>query len=509
MKLTQYLMAIWFVILACVVSGGLWVLNSPEARAQFTPGVTQPERTVESLVKSTIPANPSRSITPPEKAFGQFAWQTFVALNWPADCSGHPKNNVEIGQDPSAPRVWEFYTTPEQIFLPNGQAPSLVQPVVPPPCQTKETQTQAFDLRLTEVEGEIENANQISGENSFKTAIVEEGSDPLIDQDGNYVLNEIRMNPTEVQQIVDNKWYSADNLQNFNNNINSPQDGNANPFTLVCSNKSSDGTYEKRFPCLDNQDVGAIEIKSAWRVLQNPIPPEIKSKYYTTNRTFLVEPAKSADGQQKEITVPVALIGFHIAQKTSRQGWTWATFEHLDNAPDEGTKSRNKSYLLYNANCEGQCEENHPYAEEPYLWRDEFPHAVTKDGEALKPQTPSQITRLIPITPTAQSLNSEWQRELRKINRDSIWQNYQLIGTQWLGIAYNPYNESLRDVQPNPPRKLANVTLEPYVQKQPIGSSCIACHTKAYLPKANENTYADFSFLLNNAHSLSHSKNVK
>jgi hypothetical protein len=226
----------------------------------------------------------------------------------------------------------------------------------------------------------------------------------------------------------------------------------------------------------------------------------------------LVEPEKSADGKEKEVTVPVALIGFHIIQKTSRQCWTWATFEHLDNAPDTGTKPSNKDYLLYNPNCKDQCEENQSYAKEPYLWRDEFPHAVTKDGEGFKEQTPSQITRLIPITLTAGALNSVWQGELRKINPDSIWQNYQLIGTQWLGTPDFPYNESLRDVRPNPPGKLANVTLEPYVQTKPIGSSCIACHTQAYLPKLNkmnEKTYADFSFLLDTAKSASNSANVK
>ncbi|MCP2727724.1 hypothetical protein [Limnofasciculus baicalensis] len=505
-KLTQRLIAILSVILACVVGGGLLVLPAPEARAQFDNGAKQPEIKTETFLNPTIPANPSRGVTPPEKAFGQFAWQTFVALNWPANCDGSPLK-ILIGQDPTAPRVWEFYNSPDQIFLPNGQDPSPVIPVVPPACKTPDTQTQRLDLQLSEVEGEIENTK----ESVFKTNILLPGGKPLIDQTGNYVLNEIRMNPMEVKQIVDWKWYSADNLQNFNNNVNFPNDAKANPFALVCSDKSQGGIYEKTFPCRDNQDVGAIEIKSAWRVLPNPIPPEIESKYYTTNRTFLVEPAqKSADGKEKEVTVPVALIGFHIIQKTSKQGWTWATFEHLDNAPDTGTKPDPKTdYILYNPNCKGQCEENKSYAKSPYLWRDEFPHAATKDGEGFKAQTPSQITRLIPITGTAESLNSEWQGELRKINPDSIWQNYQLIGTQWLGVPYNPYNNSLRDVQPNPPRELANVTLEPYFQTEPIGSSCIACHTQAYLPKPNENTYADFSFLLNNAQSLSNSANVK
>ncbi|MEA5472121.1 hypothetical protein [Spirulina sp. 06S082] len=508
MKLTQRLVALLSVILVCIVGGGLFVLTAENARAQTSP-VPQPELTAQ------IPINPSlsvRSTYNPETAFGDFAWKEFVALNWPADCNGLPLQNKSIGEAPDAPRVWEFYNVPDDIFLPDGQNPSPVLPIVPPACQTENTTVQRLGLRLTEAAGEVAReektarlARAAGTEVELRTDILLPDRKALIDQAGNYVVNEIRINPMEVNQIVDNQWYSADNLAEFNDTDN--------PFALVCSNKTPDGIYEGQFPCLENEDVGAIELKTAWMVLPNPVPDEIKSTYYTTTRTFLVEAASSANGEEQEVTVPVALIGFHIVQKTSQQAWSWATFEHLDNAPDAGNLPTSGTYNLYNPNCEKKCKENRPYAKEPYLWRAEFPHAVTlnKKGK-IKQQKPSQITRLVPITGTAKSLNSEWKKALKQVDKSSIWQNYQLIGTQWLGSPAIPYDLQFRDVQPNrsnKPSQLANVALEPYVQKTETGSSCIACHTFARLPKPNVVTHADFSFLINAAEHPSGGENAE
>ena len=505
MKLTQRLVAILSVILACVVGCGSWGLAAENAWAQ-TVSVPQPELT------DRIPVNPSGSVSStynPETAFGEFAWQAFVALNWPADCNGKPLQNQEIGESPDSPRVWEFYNIPDDIFLPNGQDPRPVLPVVPPGCQTENMPTQRLSWRLTEAAGVLARASYQEIEN--RTEILLPSRKALIDQSGNYVLNEIRINPMEVNQIVENEWYSANNLTEFNDTDN--------PFALVCSNVTPDGIYKGQFPCQENEDVGAIELKAAWMVLPNPVPDDLKYKYYTTTRTFLVEAANSVNGAEKEVTVPVALIGFHIVHKTSRQGWVWATFEHLDNAPDANNLPRSGDYNLYNPNCQRNCQENKAYATKPYLWRDEFPHAVTRDKagniKQLKQQIPSQITRLIPITATAESLNSAWQQELQNIDNSSVWQNYQLIGTQWLGTPTVPYELTLRDVQPNQGNQfsqLANVTLEPYVQKTKIGSSCIACHTNAYLQKTTgmqKGTHADFSFLLEAAQSPALPKNAE
>jgi hypothetical protein len=50
-----------------------------------------------------------------QRPFDNFSWQLFVALNWPADKDGNPSPKP-IGSDPTAPRVWEFYPTPAELF---------------------------------------------------------------------------------------------------------------------------------------------------------------------------------------------------------------------------------------------------------------------------------------------------------------------------------------------------------------------------------------------------------
>ena len=51
--------------------------------------------------------------------FDTFAWQLFVALNWPTR-DGKVDRQKIIGQAPGAPRVWELYADPVNIFKENN-----------------------------------------------------------------------------------------------------------------------------------------------------------------------------------------------------------------------------------------------------------------------------------------------------------------------------------------------------------------------------------------------------
>ncbi|HBE18196.1 MAG TPA: hypothetical protein DEG17_08740 [Cyanobacteria bacterium UBA11149] len=486
MKLTQRFAAILSAILACLVGGGLLVLPAENAQALIQSPVPKTGLTY------AIPVNPN-IVSNPETNFGAFAWQAFVALNWPADCKGVPLKEKTIGEAPNNPRVWEFYQFPEDVFTRDGAKPEL-QPIVPPQCAvSKDNQSVAQDLRLTEFASEPTfQPDQL--ELNRKLSILVPGNKPLIDRAGNYILNEIRMNPVEVNQIVENGWYSPENLKDFNNENNL--------FQLMCSALQPQGIYPyppfDRVPCSDNTSMGTIELKAAWKVLQDPVPDELRSTYYTTTRTFDVQTPDNVNGEKTEVTVPVGLVGFHIIQKTSQQGWIWATFEHIKNAPDAKNLPESGDYNLYSSDCQENCTANKPFAKKPYLWGKEFPYAVTQtEGGEIVKQIPSQITRLVSIPDIAQSLNSKWKAKLAAVPNASVWQNYQLIGVQWLDNPYIPYDLNERRLIP---AQLANVTLEPYVQKTELGSSCIACHTNAWLPSSK--VHADFSFLMNNNQSL-------
>ena len=441
------------------------------------------------------------------------AWQTFVALNWPANCQGKPLSNNKIGEALSAPRVWEFYRLPQEVFLANGQDPTTIQPMEPLSCLNDEygsNQEQTLTARLTETD-------LLTGENEFDKIKVAASNSllnqkgelrvtlakvnaanqiPLVDQQGNYVINEIRINPSEFNQIVDNKWFDAPNLEQFNNSDRR--------FELVCSEDQYHNVLE--VPCSGYSPHGAIEIKAAWRVFDERNSDEEKAHYYTTKRELSIAAQRSSTGKGFKQKVDLGLIGFHIVQKTSEQGWIWSTFEHVDNVPNDIHAER--EYTLYNPNCQQNCEQNKPNVKTPYLWRENAPHAVTKIEGKIENQIPSQIVRL-PVTISSltddtskqvEELNRGWQDELKDISESSVWQYYKLIGTEWLTNPATPYNKDVRAITPTRP-PLANVTLEPYIQKV----SCIACHTSARLPN---NSRADFSFLMDDLQSSNYKERL-
>ena len=479
MKFTKRYVSILSVILACVVGGVLWSIPIGKTLA-----LADSKCEVSGALSSEIPVNPRLmpSCNTTEQ-FANFSWKTFVALNWPSDCQGSPLQDENIGETPQKPRVWEFYNFPSDVFKPNGAKPN-PQPVIPPQCPTQDNRIQSVGDVTIFLPGVVPG---VFGNNAKSLT----GKTTLVDRAGNYTLNEVRMNPVEVKQIVGNDWYSADQLAKlkFNNQF----DNSGNPFQLICSNIDPDGTYPSKstlkVPCTGDLEAGAregaIEIKASWKVLPPSSISSFSDEYYTTERTLYVE---TSVGKEEKTTVPVALVGFHILEKTSRQGWIWSTFEHIKNAPDNA-KIESGDYNFYDRDCTGNCEENTPLATPPYLWSKDFPHAVTETDSIIKQQTPSQITRLVPIPEPVQSLNKKWQKKLET----SVWRNYQLIGVQWLENPYTPYNLDV-DGRSVTPSSLANVTLEPYVQKNEMGSSCIACHTSALLP--GKQVKADFSFLM-------------
>ena len=479
-----------FAILACLVASCFLTLIPEHALA----GCTIPEPNFSS----DIPFNPKKIVTncsdqkKNERNIGNFAWQTFVALNWPAkyDEAQHEIQplQVEFGNSDynHEKRVWEYYESAEKIF----------------------SSDRNDNVRFTESGLELKftskNTNTECTEESTKPSC-----QPLVDIWRNYILSEVRMNPVGVEQIRAQHWDSVEGLNSF------VEKHPNKPFELMCSkkviypNKDSPNT-----PCWANNKEGTIEIKAAWMVLppedkvspppedKVPPPPD-RSQYYTTTRRISdVKTPTGEETQPGKEGIPVALIGFHIVQKTSNFGWIWATFEHKGNAPDAKDNNRyertDRSYHLFNPNCsECKARENQP-PDRPYLWNEDLPHAVTqKIGEKPKPQKPSQITRLVPIDDVFKDLNKIWQEEL-----PSFWKNYQLIGVQWLGYPDKPYKEHERIVHTE---RLVNVTLEPYVQTEVIGGqSCIACHTSAKLPPLDSSAVkpdssavkADFSYLM-------------
>ena len=196
--------------------------------------------------------------------------------------------------------------------------------------------------------------------------------------------------------------------------------------------------------------------------------------------------------------VTLGLVGLHIAHKTkSQQSWIWSTFEHVDNLkPPPGSPFGAKA-SFNNSGCPpATCPPNVQTAAKPYTELDQNGKPINK---------PVQVVRINPVGDSnADQLNAIFQSLLK----GSVWANYKLITTQWIGEL---------GTMPKP-AFMANMTLETFIQlpKPPsdgpvpypspgynpfapgvASSSCMKCHSVA--TTASGKAKGDFSFILGEA----------
>lgn len=409
-------------------------------------------------------ANPAQ---PTQREFDEYSWQSFVALNWPANADGTPNKDAVIGQDPKAKRVWEHYMIPDDVFLPDGSKPTWGPP-----------KDRAAGLQMAKAGAEV------------KGAFLDALHFPVVDQEKNFVLFGIRLNKDEFDYIVANEFYSK-------------KGQTADP---------PGGEKYVLFPAGEKgKQVGALEIKTAWRVLPAAADPKVVARYYTTEVEVAIPKENSATGEPLKLPLKLGLVAFHIAHKTkSRPQWVWSTFEHVDNlAAPAGIRP-----TFRDPACDAKaCPPNNrplppgvPVPAKPddpaappaarYLWSPAAPFAAPNQ------RIPTQVERLTPIQADVDSpgLNAAWQKKLRDVAPDSVWQHYQLISTQWPTKPFTRQPGQKPGTEGNPsiaqfegapaPKILANIPIEVYNQKT---SSCIVCHSKAFTTRGD---YADFSYLL-------------
>ena len=555
MKIIRFLSLVFLVTIISIFSG--FVL-SYSAKGVLNIRYKPPEITLTNF------QHPPQSVLFPKALdFADIAWKTFVTLNWPANDNGSPLENFVLGQAPLVPRVWEFYRRPEEVFLPNAENPLLNTPnplaktlnidlfegkgsglETTSNLQDKSKLAENSQLNLEEnllnsrawIKKVIDDNYKCQGKNK-RICDDKENNDfvgeanklvlnkiPIVDQKGNYIIVEMHLNGNEFNQIVDNEWYKASKLAEY--------DDEKNRFQFKSTTASIDAP---------------IEIKAAWRIFDENSTPVEKARYYTTKRVVAIPADKyvcttnncGTDNPVLETDPPVleeievGLIGFHIAYKIPKQevstpGWIWATFEQVDNLQvDNPPPGIDLKPTLSNPGCETNankenCLPNYPYVEWPFLWRDKAPHAVTRQDGQIKEQTPTQVQRLSKSTKLSEDVkkdlkeqNKKWQEAFKNVTPDSVWQYYQLVGTQWLQnprkITDTPLlprgslmsNIRLQQVQPG---ALVNVSMEAYSQTKVNGDSCIGCHVAASLQSSSDNSQkvtSDFSFLLERAQSSS------
>jgi hypothetical protein len=420
------------------------------------PGPPPSEPSTNPPAGPPTAAMPQRYLTPPNYVFdpdfprdavtqdlgaiglqpfvNNLGWYTFIALNWPVPDvltqRGVPDRQNVVGGlvqqgeggptiSPTGPVVWESYKDTADIFLnpPVRPLPFDAPEIIPPACQVLAAADAVAARRTLVTAAKISDVLR-----DYKEAFSDA---PLVDQNGNKVWYEVKVNRAYYDYVVNNGFYNSNN-----------QKGKVISFP---SSSNTTGTEP------------AIKVKAAWKIMggSGSKQPDDPKKFYTT-QALILDPDTGVCTKQL-----VGLVGLHIVMKTQQlPQWSWATFEQVDNAPDQqGGPTPGKKYNFFSSSCAG-CPFNKP----------------NKDP---KNTFPTQVVRLVPVS--SESPNAIFQTALQSLRADNVWTNYMMVNAQWSGTA-TPVGV------PSQPQYLANTTLETYFQ-QPVDDKiaphgCINCHGK-------------------------------
>jgi hypothetical protein len=348
----------------------------------------------------------------PQAGFAQFsdyAWKLFIAVNWPVTAGQRGVADCARPLGSAGPTVWESYKTVDQIFLPGAADPG--------PWNSGGQDT------------ELHFRAKAPPELPLEPAIKQAVGGWVIDQRGNPTYYHVAVNQTGYDYVRTNTYYNADVL---------------NRATGIA------------FPD------GALEVKGAWRIVEGAEA----ARYHTmAAQVMTFDSAGNPTGRYRPATL--GLTGLHVVYKAPGfPQWTWATFEHVDNAPDAARPTGQWAY--FSDRCTG-----------PYCTPNTSP---TRSGIPFG--VANQITRLSPIRSAVAAANTRWQRTVA----GTPFRNYRLIAPQW---PSNPNNPGIPDGTPTP-GTVANVVMESYIQPT---SSCMDCHSTARVPNNLVKTNYSFIFL--------------
>lgn len=403
------------------------------------------------------------------------AWQEFVYLNWAADPAnpGHPDPNAPASAfgapGSNSPTVWESYLEASAIFNPTT-VPTLWRtgrPVVKP----------------------LARLSKFADSQDQMTVIAQATGGWLTDQRGNLTFYEVRLNQDEFEYITKNTFdlttfagqasCAAEPGTAGKGGFNLPSGGGAsgNNQDVDCTGK----------PATYGQNMGAVEVKAAWVIL--PSDGSLNYRYKTASAQ-LTPPGGTTTN------AIVGLVGLHIIHKyPGAPQFVWATFEHIDNAPDDNAghpsgpvlpanpnQQPRPAYTFYNPSCTPSQDPVYACATNkspPLPALDPCPQGTPPTAQCSAYWAPMQITRLVPVGNQANSVTGYlWGL----LPANSVFNYYRLVNVQW---PQNPTSIVPQSRTPlsggtiQPPTSsggVANTTLESYVQTT---LSCMDCHQSA------------------------------
>jgi hypothetical protein len=443
--------------IACVLAAGVGALGQP------------PTPTPSPVIPHLVPIQAGSRVP---LDFYVFSWQEFFALNWPALAPagqlprrGVPDTSKKMAD--SGVRVWETWKTDYELF-----------PAQPSSGVVKPTPWSSWDVAAPICPGQA--ALKLlpfiaKGESVIPGGVNQAMGGPLVDQHGQYVRFEVRVNQSEYDETVTKSWFLRKNLTVY-----------PNPPNL--------------FSTSTQDHYGAIELKAGWRIMTDQEKQANPPRFYMSEAKIVDPKTGKCSGQP----VTVGLVGFHIAHKTDKfLAWVWSTFEQVDNVPAEGVPPPALGYSLYDGKTSNT----------PLKFWGFSPASAYKpqDASNLKPAptTPVQVNRLDAIKSDVQTLNTQ-VHQVSGI-KGTVWENYELVDAQWQTAFPNPIKVSNPNTSEDlysqlngfPADAVANMTMETYFQGfngsppnparnmigiPTFGTSCLHCHNTA--------AQYDFSWML-------------
>lgn len=359
-----------------------------------TPGQSGPPYTI-----------PENNIPYAQRWFDIFSWQAFIALNWPAQPDGQPDNQRTLA-DSQTPRVWEYYVDADQVYRKDGAAP------LPWKDAVAASQKKIFWMSGMSIGTPEDKKNAGDGDYVLPVIGGPSGSlqaftGPMIDQQGKWVRYQAAMNKVEFDYLVENKLYNLEGQIAYTarNQIVFP---------------ANQGTRKH----------GAIEIKLSWKQMSDQDDPS----------RFLVRNARVVPLTGAPYSADFGLVGMHITAKTeSSPTWIWATFEHVDNTNvndlEKDSRGRPLRPTFYNPDnptipVNTLAPKNAAPINQynPATGKNDGPPVYTSWDESLT-TNPTQTTMVLPVPKATAALNAQVRAVLGRLG--SVFQYYELIGTQW------------------------------------------------------------------------------
>jgi hypothetical protein len=354
-------------------------LTATNAAGSVTETVTVNVITVSSDLPADIPGGAQAATLQDAAAF---AWQEFIALNWPA-MQGNRDMPSGANFGSSGPVVWETFRHKVEIF-PGTGTPHGGSTYNDPPQYVYDPTTVGSYTTLP--------AGQVPACGTASTTVpyinLDEQSEIGLDQmfsaagpggqfSGHQILFLAKANQVEYDYVFSNGWYGANpvpfgaTVEYLKQNSASPPPGSA---TLVS------------FPN------GTIEMKAAWRRLTQA---EMDSgRFYTTPVRYYEyqDPAQTYDGVAGDATKPCyvdeatgwGLVGLHIIHKTpSAPYFIYATFEQGDNLVDQmGNPVEDENGNIVGSQTAAPL----------------TPDIASRNAVSANPPTPASVQELTPAT---------------------------------------------------------------------------------------------------------------